>query len=130
MSGSIRRTARYMGLLLTVLLLAGAGPGALNEIDGTADTDRIRGTSASERILGLGGSDTLRGWGGDDRLVGGPGDDVLVGGLGQDTFVCGPGEDVVVVGFSRDGQLEHFGDGCEATVFDLSRGVRSSILGT
>jgi hypothetical protein len=45
------------------------------------------------------------------------GDDVLVGGPGQDSFVCGAGEDQVVVEFFR--HVEHFGDGCEAAIFDV-----------
>jgi Ca2+-binding RTX toxin-like protein len=104
-------------LFVSLLFAAPAIAGRLNEIDGTASADRIRGTSASDRIRGGEGNDVLRGWGGDDRLVGGPGDDVLVGGPGQDSYVCGGGEDVVVVDFLR--HAEHFGNGCEAAIFDV-----------
>ena len=109
---------RYAFLAAVLLLAAPAALAATwNEIEGTAKTDHIRGTDATNRIFGLEGSDVLRGRDGDDRLVGGPGDDVLNGGPGQDTFVCGSGEDVVVVEFFR--YVEHFGDGCEAAIFDL-----------
>ena len=104
-------------LVVSLLFAAPAIAGRLNEIDGTANADRIRGTSASDRIRGGEDNDVLHGWGGDDRLVGGPGDDVLVGGPGQDSYVCGGGEDVVVVDFSR--HAEHFGNGCDAAIFDV-----------
>ena len=104
-------------LFVSLLFAAPAIAARLNEIDGTASADRIRGTSASDRIRGGEGNDVLHGWGGDDRLVGGPGDDVLVGGPGQDSYVCGGGEDVVVVDFFR--HAEHFGNSCEAAIFDV-----------
>jgi Ca2+-binding RTX toxin-like protein len=120
MSGSIVLGAKYAVLLLVVLLLAvPAIATTWNEIDGTATADHIRGTASSDRIRGLEGDDTLHGWAGDDRLVGGPGDDLLNGGPGQDTYVCGGGEDMVVVEYNRFGQIEHFGDGCEAAIFDI-----------
>jgi hypothetical protein len=104
-------------LVVSLTFAAPANAGRWNEIDGTASADSIRGTSASDRIRGVEGDDVLHGSGGDDRLVGGPGDDVLVGGPGRDTYVCGAGEDLVVVEFLR--HIEHFGDGCEAAVFDV-----------
>jgi hypothetical protein len=117
-SHSLSVTALLLASLLPVSLLfaAPAIAGRLNEIDGTARADRIRGTPASDRIRGGEGNDVLHGGAGDDRLVSGPGDDVLVGGSGQDSYVCGGGEDVVVVDFSH--HAEHFGDGCEAAIFD------------
>jgi Ca2+-binding RTX toxin-like protein len=122
MSASVVLGAKYSVILLAVLLLAGSANAATwNEIDGTRHADRIRGTAASDRLRGLEGNDVIRGRAADDRLVGGPGDDVLIGGPGQDIFICGGGEDVVVIDSSRvTGQMERFGNGCEAAILDSS----------
>jgi Ca2+-binding RTX toxin-like protein len=120
MSGSVVLGARNSVILLAVLLLtASAHAATWNEIAGTRHADRILGTSVSDRLRGLEGNDVVRGRAADDRLVGGPGDDVLIGGPGQDTYICGGGEDVVVIDSSRAGQLERFGDGCEAAILDV-----------
>jgi Ca2+-binding RTX toxin-like protein len=71
----------------------------------------------SDRLLGLEGNDVIRGRAAEDRLVGGPGDDVPIGGPGQDVYICGGGDEVVIIGSSRvAGQMERFGDGCEAAI--------------
>jgi Ca2+-binding RTX toxin-like protein len=122
MSGSVVPGARYSAIVLAVLLLAAAAHAATwNVITGTRHADRIRGTTASDRLRGLEGNDVIRGRAADDRLAGGPGDDMLIGGPGQDSYICGGGEDVVVIGPSRvAGQMERFGDGCEAAILDVS----------
>lgn len=57
----------------------------IENVSGTAGTDRIVGDDGPNLIRGRSGRDQIEGAGGDDRLVGGRGHDVVEGGDGNDT---------------------------------------------
>ena len=67
----------------------------IENITGTAFTDRLIGDTNANQLLGGDGNDTLYGGKGDDVLIGGAGCDVLTGGSGADVFCVSAGESAV-----------------------------------
>ena len=68
----------------TLRVVAIAGTGGADTIDGTARSDVILGRAGGDALRGLAGSDCLYGEAGGDRLRGGDGADRLFGGAGAD----------------------------------------------
>ncbi len=110
----------------------------IQNVRGTAKTDRLIGSDNANLLLGGGGSDDLRGLAGADRLIGsddgddtllgGDGDDVLRGtaGLrqGQEVLVGGAGDDRVLVSEGAD-MLVVGGDDLDTLSFEkFADGVR------
>lgn len=60
---------------------------AMNEINGTADIDRLTGSKRDDIIDAGRGNDVVNGSEGHDVIIGGVGNDMLSGGAGADTFV-------------------------------------------
>lgn len=67
----------------------------VENIDGSAYSDKISGNGLDNKISGNGGFDRLYGYAGDDELLGGEGNDYLLGGLGGDLLDGGEGVDKV-----------------------------------
>ncbi len=63
------------------------GDGTANKLEGGAGADTLSGSGGNDVLEGGGGGDTLTGGAGEDRLVGGTGSDLLTGGADADTFV-------------------------------------------
>lgn len=70
---------------------AGDSYADIEDLWGSAFSDRLLGNWAANLILGDGGDDILQGRMGDDTLIGGLGNDILVGGAGADSLVGGAG---------------------------------------
>ena len=68
----------------------------VEDVIGSAHTDRLYGNAAANAMDGGGGDDRLDGGEGDDRLDGGDGEDRLTGGRGADWLHGGAGLDVAV----------------------------------
>ncbi|WP_337191056.1 calcium-binding protein [Qipengyuania vulgaris] len=74
----------------------GAGSDLLESIEnltGSAFSDKLRGDSQANVLIGLAGADRLFGNGGEDSLDGGVGNDFLFGGQGDDVISGGSGRD-------------------------------------
>jgi Ca2+-binding RTX toxin-like protein len=102
-------TASYVGSLagVTVSLVtpgtaATGGDAAgdklygIENLTGTAYTDRLTGDAVANVLVGAGGSDYLYGNGGDDTLDGGLGNDEMDGGAGNDLVLGGGGNDYIL----------------------------------
>ena len=74
----------------------------IENIIGSASSDRLYGDENSNTIDGGTGADWLEGGGGDDTLNGGAGDDTLYGGVGNDTLYGGAGNDTLYGGAGND----------------------------
>ena len=66
---------------------------SIEDIHGSALTDRLWGDDLANELLGGAGNDILGGRSGDDTLDGGDGHDLLTGGPGADLLIGGPGQD-------------------------------------
>jgi Ca2+-binding RTX toxin-like protein len=69
----------------------------IENITGSAFSDRLTGALGNNVLTGLAGNDTLLGSGGNDTLAGGIGNDSLNGGTGTDSLVGGTGSDTYVI---------------------------------
>ena len=87
--GSGRDTADYSGssLGIAVDLLAGTASGGDASGDTLISIENVQGSAWSDRLGGDGGNNTLTGLAGNDVLTGRGGNDILDGGLGDDTAV-------------------------------------------
>ena len=74
----------------------------IENIIGSASSDRLYGDENSNTIDGGTGADWLEGGGGDDTLNGGAGNDTLYGGVGNDTLYGGAGNDTLYGGVGND----------------------------
>lgn len=145
------KRAGLTAVLLVAFLMLAAIPALAATLTGTLGVDNISGTATSDRIDARAGNDTVHGLGsadkifgqhgndtltgedggdaiygayGDDRIDGGPGRDVLVGADGddvinaggkdgeRDTYSCGPGFDTVIID-GKDHSNEASRDECE-----------------
>jgi hypothetical protein len=80
------------------------GPGACeHRLAGTKASEDLEGSAQGDRILAKGGDDVVRGHAGFDCLKGHSGDDQLFPGLAGDLVAGGPGDDLVN---SRDGKRD------------------------
>jgi serralysin len=68
----------------------------VENVSGSAYSDKIVGTDGANALSGNGGDDVLMGRGGDDVLSGGAGKDFLIGGAGADTLTGGQDADVFI----------------------------------
>ncbi|MBO6503999.1 MAG: FG-GAP repeat protein [Kordiimonadaceae bacterium] len=68
----------------------------IENVIGSAQSDRLVGDDADNRLDGGDGDDTLVGGGGDDRLVGGSGNDLFDGRSGADVIIGGDGVDTIL----------------------------------
>lgn len=75
---------------------------SIEDISGSAFSDRLIGNAANNMLEGHNGHDTLLGYEGADRLFGGAGNDRLEGGKGSDTLTGGSGADVFVFHAGHD----------------------------
>jgi Ca2+-binding RTX toxin-like protein len=76
---------------------------SIENLVGSALSDRLIGDAGANRLQGLRGDDVLAGGAGNDRLEGGDGDDVLNGGPGADTLMGGAGTDTANYGSASTG---------------------------
>ena len=121
--------------------LAVSGGLGNDQLNGTAQGERIFGGAGNDAIQGQEGTDTLLGEDGADFLEGGSDDDVLFGGTGDDVMRGGDGNDVlngeagndslegeagndVLVGGAGDDQLLG-GDGSDTYRFNRGNGLDS-----
>lgn len=74
----------------------------LNEVEGTAESERLRGSTSEDRVCGLAGDDTLLGRKGADILEGNAGQDILRGQGGTDEIRGGKGNDLLIGGGGDD----------------------------
>ena len=116
--GSFTLGGAVAGAAVTASLTTGTSSGqgedtlgTIENLTGTAGSDRlegdavansIRGGEGDDRISGLAGNDNLAGEAGNDHLEGGDGDDSLFGGLGDDFLDGGPGLDLLDAGDGND----------------------------
>ncbi len=80
-------TAEYLASAagVTVSLASGSGSGGDAQGDRLSGIENLTGSAFSDRLTGDGGGNVLDGAGGNDTLVGGAGADTLIGGAGSDT---------------------------------------------
>ncbi|MBC7985261.1 MAG: FG-GAP repeat protein [Sphingomonadaceae bacterium] len=94
----------------------------IENLRGSAFSDRLRADSGHNVLNGGDGSDLLEGRGGLDTLIGGRGEDTLIGGAGFDVFLIdniGEGGADVIVDFANQGDRI----GLSAAVFGLAPGT-------
>ena len=102
-------------------LLAQAGTGGADVINGFASDDIIAGAGGNDEIRGEGGADALSGGDGNDLMYGGDGDDELRGGAGNDQMFGGAGEDVAIyAGDSTDVRWVRQADGSIQAINDAT----------
>ena len=118
-SGGDSVSYEYVSGAVEVYLNAGLSRGAagrdillsVENITGTAFSDRLvgdaqgnvlRGEDGDDILKGKGGADTFYGGDGDDRIRGGDGDDVMYGGTGEDILIALSGNDSLFGGEDRD----------------------------
>ena len=101
--------ASSAGVDVRLHLGAGAGGDAagdsltgIENLVGSAHTDRLEGDAGANIIRGGAGDDTLRGAGGDDLLTGGAGANLIRGGKDDDTLIGAAGADVLNGGGETD----------------------------
>ena len=82
---------------------------SVEDISGSAFTDKLRGDEGANRLIGNGGHDVLDGRGGNDRLEGGDGNDLVIGGTGNDLLSGGAGNDRLLVNGGVDTVLGGLG---------------------
>ncbi|MGK9237245.1 hypothetical protein KXS07_36440, partial [Inquilinus limosus] len=96
---------------VTVDLPGGTGAGGdaegdvligIEEVAGSAYSDRLTGDGAANRLFGGAGCDRLDGGGGQDQLYGEDGDDQIDGGSGEDWLYGENGADVITGGGDID----------------------------
>lgn len=111
--GAGRDTASYQTASAGVradLAALTLGPGAGEAAgDRFVSVENLRGSAFSDRLAGDGGANVIWGGDGNDTLIGRAGDDVIWGGAGADRFVFAPGD-----GADR---LRDFHDGQDMLVF-------------
>jgi Ca2+-binding RTX toxin-like protein len=69
---------------------------SIENVTGSAYTDKLAGDDGSNVLSGLAGDDQLFGGGGGDTLDGGAGADRMTGGTGDDTYIVDSSSDVVI----------------------------------
>lgn len=69
---------------------------SIEDLEGSAEADRLIGAPAVNRLNGLGGDDDLDGRAGDDIIFGATGADTLTGGTGADQVHGGEDDDTLV----------------------------------
>jgi Ca2+-binding RTX toxin-like protein len=74
----------------------------IENVAGSAMSDRIRGSGAGNLLTGGSGDDVVFGGGGGDMLGGGDGDDIVYGDSGLDTVEGGAGDDRLFGGAEAD----------------------------
>lgn len=79
-----------------------AGDAGDNAISGGAGNDHVEGRSGNDTLHGGTGNDVLLGGQGNDQLAGGDANDVLNGDLGDDRLDGGAGNDMLTGGDGRD----------------------------
>jgi Ca2+-binding RTX toxin-like protein len=84
----------------TVPLTLSAAP--IENVIGTALSDRITGNARANRIFGGDGDDVLNGAAGNDLIFGELGNDTIQGGAGRDAVLGGDGDDILRVGNGRN----------------------------
>ena len=101
-------TAYYLGAASAVTVnlaltsaqdTKGAGVDTLRNVEnitGTAHSDRLYGNAGNNVLRGENGNDILSGAGGNDTLLGGNGNDLLNGGTGSDVLTGGSGKDIFI----------------------------------
>ncbi len=90
----------------------------IEDVNGTAYSDKVSGNAASNTLKGQGGNDTLSGKGGDDKLYGGAGSDTMLGGSGNDKLIGSDGNDTLR-GYTGKDSLSG-GKGADKFVFDTA----------
>jgi Ca2+-binding RTX toxin-like protein len=97
---------------------------SIEDIRGSAHSDRITGSAVANDLAGGAGRDVLRGLGGSDGLDGGRGIDHLDGGRGIDGLVGGSGPDRIN---ARDGGRDGISCGSGADVVTADVGDKAGV---
>ncbi len=84
---------------------------SIENLTGSAFSDRLTGNAGSNAISGGAGNDTLSGANGNDLLTGGKGADSLYGGAGRDSFIYLATSDSTVASTGRDTIFDFDGAG-------------------
>lgn len=74
----------------------------IENLEGSAYSDKLKGDAGANRFTGLGGADAISGFGGADRMDGGAANDKLYGHAGTDTLIGGLGNDLLSGGLDVD----------------------------
>jgi len=97
------------------------GDTGANQISGGAGDDLLFGGAGDDWLNGDDGSDRLEGGEGADRLEGGAGNDILMGGAGNDFLIGGAGDDVLDGGGGSD--TAYFAVSMEGVAFTYEGGA-------
>jgi Ca2+-binding RTX toxin-like protein len=86
----------------------------IENLEGSAHSDRLRGTSSSSEVSGLAGDDLIYGGAGNDTLKGDAGNDIIYGEAGVDDLFGGDGDDRLFGG----GETDHLYGGAGNDLLD------------